>query len=176
MTTPQDREKEIRGYGTKANGDKVDIDSPEFRLNEYVSVTINERMSPEELKKYYPNIKMTDGPLVFHSPPLQESENWESRFDIGFGVITEMDGNQDWTYLYTKEELRAPSPKDLKSFIHSLLLAEREAIKREIIKKCQSEMYEALEEVAQYEKSLVNKHDIKVWIHNLPNSLLEEKK
>lgn len=43
----------------------------------------------------------------------------------------------------------------------------------EIIKKCQEEMYKALEEVAQYtidgQKMFVNKHDIKVWIKALEN-------
>jgi rRNA maturation endonuclease Nob1 len=41
--------------------------------------------------------------------------------------------------------------------------------RRRVVEKCQEEMYEALEEVAQYEGDLVNKHDIKVWIKALKN-------
>ena len=55
--------------------------------------------------------------------------------------------------------------------IDSLLTQAIQKERAELRGECQKEMYKALEEVAQYSndycKSLVNKADIKVWIHSL---------
>jgi len=47
--------KEIEGFGTKPNGEKVDINSPEFRLQDYESVTIKHEMTVEEAQRHFPH-------------------------------------------------------------------------------------------------------------------------
>jgi hypothetical protein len=63
--------------------------------------------------------------------------------------------------------------------IKQFLLSSQLSIIQAMIELIQKEMYKSLDEVAQYKNeqcnSLVNKEDIKVWIHNLRSFLKEAK-
>lgn len=58
-------------------------------------------------------------------------------------------------------------------WLRTKLTLVRDTARSDTIKECQKEMYKALEEVAQYGSKdpimLVNKADLKVWIHALTN-------
>lgn len=43
--------KELKGFGITKDGRKVDINSPDFRVQDYVSVETTERVSQEEAEK-----------------------------------------------------------------------------------------------------------------------------
>lgn len=45
----------IKGYGTKPDGTKVDINSPDFKMQEYVSITVTEKLTVEQVKKLWNN-------------------------------------------------------------------------------------------------------------------------
>ena len=63
----------------------------------------------------------------------------------------------------------AEYPGDLTDYADHWL-SKLSTIRKETIERCQKEMYQSLGEVAQYGNNLVNKRDIKVWIHALPSS------
>ncbi len=64
-----DKELKLSGYGITPDGTKVDINSPEFKLNEYKSVTITEMLTMEEVNSRYPLNNLSCKPLSKNTQP-----------------------------------------------------------------------------------------------------------
>lgn len=45
----------IKGYGIDKHGNMIDINSKDFRINEYEQIVVEEHLTFEEVKKLYPN-------------------------------------------------------------------------------------------------------------------------
>lgn len=62
-------------------------------------------------------------------------------------------------------------PVDLQDAIVTFVMPLLQKERQRIAEACQKEMYNALEDVAQYDNNLVNKKDITTWIFNMPKNI-----